>query len=69
MNTINIYHDNKLEKTFTGDNADTSAFGWMLRNQGQSVAWAIKYGGWKVEEVAHDGTKTYWTSTYDKLKS
>ena len=60
MITINIYHDNKLEKTFENQENDFNAFKWMLNHQGQSIDWAIKYEGWKVEVIDEKGRRTYW---------
>lgn len=61
MITFNIYHNNKLEKTFENQKDDLNAFKWMLNHQGQSIDHAIKYEGWKVEVIDEDtGAKTYW---------
>ncbi len=49
--TYKIYQDDQLKKEFNGQKNDSAPFGWLLRNQHQSTSYAIKYGGWKVEEI------------------
>jgi hypothetical protein len=49
--TFKIYQDNELKKEFNGQKNDFEAFKWLLNNQGQSINHAIKYEGWKVEEI------------------
>ncbi len=49
MYTYRIFQDNKIVKTFTGQTSDFETFKWLLRNQGQSTDYALKYGGYKVE--------------------
>ncbi len=44
-----IFQDGILKATFLNQNNDTTIFGWLLRNQGQSTSYAFKYGGWSVE--------------------
>ena len=48
---IVISQDNEVKHTFENQPDDTKAFGWMLRNQGASIGRAIKYEGWKVEQI------------------
>jgi hypothetical protein len=61
MTTINIYKDNTLLKTFDNQESDINAFGWLLRNQGQSVDYALRYGGYKVELIDETtGEKEYY---------
>jgi len=48
--TITISQNNVIKKVFESVESDGEAFGWMLRNQGQSVDWALRHGGWKVEQ-------------------
>ena len=49
--TIKIYQHNKLRKEFKDQTGDNFAFRWLLNNQGQSIDFALRYGGWKVEEI------------------
>lgn len=49
MYTYRIFQDNKIVKTFTGQTSDFETFKWLIRNQGQSTDYALKYGGYKVE--------------------
>jgi hypothetical protein len=46
--TFFIYRDEELIKTFENQTTDAQVFGYLLRNQGQSVHWALKHGGYKV---------------------
>jgi len=66
--TITISQDGEVRKTFEKVESDTEAFGWLLRNQGQSTDWALRHGGWKVE-VKDDqtGEITFW-EPYSSLK-
>lgn len=59
--TYVIYQDNEEKQTFEKQISDSKPFGWLLRNQGQSVNYALKHGGWKVKEI-NDTTKeeTFW---------
>lgn len=59
--TYVIYQDNEEKQKFERQISDSKPFGWLLRNQGQSVNYALKYGGWKVKEI-NDTTKeeTFW---------
>lgn len=57
---IEIYQDGILKHTISGEDSGTKAFGWMLRNQGQSVDWALRYGGWSVKETDETGEETFW---------
>lgn len=49
--TYNIYQDNELKKTFENEPDDSKMFGYMLRSQGNSINYAIKYGGYKIEII------------------
>jgi len=60
METVKIYQDNILKHTITSENAQNEAFGWLLRNQGQSTDYALKYGGWKVEVIDEAGNVELW---------
>jgi hypothetical protein len=60
METVNIYQDNKLKTTLSGEQAQNEAFKYLLRNQGQSTDYAIRWGGWKVEVIDEHGNVTYW---------
>ena len=51
MYTYKIYQDEKLVKEFNNQSSDSNVFGWLLRNQGQSVSWALKHGGWRVDVI------------------
>ena len=60
--TYKVYQDNELKKEFNEQTSDFAPFKFILNNQGQSVNYALKYGGWKVEEI-NEQTKEakFWT--------
>lgn len=48
-----VTHDGETLKTFgVGDAGANAAFQWLLRHQGQSVSYAIKYGGYDIVLVS-----------------
>lgn len=58
---IVIYQDGEIKKTFENQNNDSNAFGWMLRNQHNSIDYALRYGGWKVEQINEQtGKSEFW---------
>jgi hypothetical protein len=65
METTTIYKDGVQVAQFTGEDSENKAFGWLLRNQGQSTDWALRYGGYSVE-VDSDGVKASW-KPYDRI--
>lgn len=40
-------------KTLTECETYTEAFGYLHRYQGQSIEWAMKYEGYKIEEITN----------------
>ena len=61
MMTIIIYKDNEVIKTFENVKNDFPAFNWLLDHQGQSIHYAITYGGYKVELIDNEtGKKDYF---------
>lgn len=55
-----IYQDGKLIKSIEGEDSSNKAFAALLRLQGQSTDYALKFGGWKVIEHFNDGTEENW---------
>jgi hypothetical protein len=51
MKTYIIYNDNKEVKKFENQNSDFPTLKYIQSHQGQSLNWALKYGGWKVKEI------------------
>ena len=49
--TFIITQDNEVRKEFNNCESDFTPFGWLLRNQGHSVSHALKYEGWKVQQI------------------
>jgi len=62
--TYNIYHDNKLKKTFEHQPNDLCIFGYMLRVQSNSINHAIKYEGWKVEIINEETNSIEYMKSY-----
>lgn len=46
--TYEIFEDGKLKKTFENQLTDISVFKYLLKAQGQSISYALKYG-WNVD--------------------
>ena len=58
---IKIHQNGELKKEFINATRDSEAFGWLLRNQGQSVDWALRHGEWVVEEINEQtGEVEFW---------
>jgi len=49
--TFIITQDDEVRKEFNNCESDFAPFGWLLRNQGNSVSHALKYEGWKVQQI------------------
>lgn len=62
-----IYQDNKVVKEFKYQSGDFEPFKWLLNNQGQSINWALRHGGWKVEEINETTNESKFWQPYDKL--
>lgn len=49
-----VKRDGEVKQEFsTGDATKdhNAAFAWLLKHQGMSTDWAIRYEGWSIEEV------------------
>lgn len=55
MATFIIYKDKVEQKRFENQESDLLLFQYMLKNQGQSIHWAIKYEGWSIEMENEEG--------------
>ena len=62
--TVNIYHNDVLQVSFSNQETDFCALKWLLDNQSCSCDHAIKYEGYKVELV--DGDKVDYWEPYKK---
>lgn len=62
MKTIKteIFRDGQLLHTIEGDNSPNEAFGKLLRIQGNSTDYALRWGGYTVIETKEDGTTENW---------
>tara|TARA_R110000782_G_C14586988_1_gene389308 strand:+ start:406 stop:594 length:189 start_codon:yes stop_codon:yes gene_type:complete len=61
MKTYIIYQDNKEIKRFENQNSDFPTLKYIQSHQGQSLNWALKNGGWKVEEIDEETKKSiFW---------
>ena len=59
--TYKVYQDNELKKEFNQQKGDFEPFKYLLNNQGQSTDWALRWGGWKVEEINEQtGQSNFW---------
>lgn len=56
---VTISRDGKQLAHFEGKDAENAAFVWLLRNQSNSVDWALRYEGYKVE-VNTNGDVSHW---------
>lgn len=63
--TFKIYKDGNVVKEFTKQVGDFEPFKWLLRNQGQSTNYALKYGGYKVEEINEQSKESKFWNPYD----
>ena len=66
--TIKIYQDNVLRKEFNNKEDSNIAFRWLLNNQGNSVDYAIRWGGWKVEEINEQTNEVELWKPYDRTE-
>jgi len=56
-----ISQNGEVKKTFENQTSDGPAFGYLLRAQAQSTNYALKYGGWKVEQINEQtGKSEFW---------
>jgi hypothetical protein len=60
-----IYKDNKEVKTLEHQNSDFEPFKWLLNHQGQSINWALKYGGFEVEQINEETNETSFWNPYN----
>lgn len=56
MFTYIIKLDNKEQKRFENQKSDFCVLKYILDHQGQSMSYALKYGGWSVD-VINEETK------------
>mgnify|MGYP006292742469 CR=1 FL=1 len=66
--TIKIYQDNVLRKEFNNKEDSNIAFRWLLNNQGSSVDYAIRWGGWKVEEINEQTNEVELWKPYPRIE-
>jgi len=66
MLTINIYHNNELQKTFANQETDLKALSYLQRSQSHSTDWAIRYEGWKVEYINEETGEKELLKPYDR---
>jgi hypothetical protein len=61
MKTYIIYTDNKEVKRLENQTSDFPTLKYIQSHQGQSLNWALKNGGWKVEEIDQETKKSvFW---------
>jgi hypothetical protein len=59
-----ISQDNKELKSFEHQNSDFEPFKWLLNHQGQSVNYALKWGGFKVQQIDEDTQESIFWDPY-----
>lgn len=64
MYTIKIFKDDALIKEFNNEKDDACAFGWILRHQGQSVDYCLRWGGYKVEVIDEETNESEFWKPY-----
>lgn len=62
--TYKVYQDEQLKKEFNEQTDDFAPFKFILNNQGQSMNYALKYGGWKVEEINEQTKESRFWNPY-----
>ena len=65
--TVRIYHNNELKTTFTDQESDMCALGYLLRVQSNSTDHAIRYEGWKVELTDQDTGEVECWKPYQRI--
>lgn len=61
MYTFIISHNGEVKKRFENQESDMQAFKFLLRSQSQSTSWALRHGGWKVEQIDEEtGKSEFW---------
>ena len=61
ITAVEVRRDGEMKARFeTGDlTADhNAAFKYIMKHQGMSVSWAMRYEGWSIVEIAPGGTET-----------
>ena len=60
MVTFKIYRNNKVIKEFNNQNSDFEVLKFMLNHQSSSMHHALKYEGYKVEEIDEETQKSHF---------
>lgn len=61
MTTYIIYQDKKEVKRFENQTSDFPTLKYIQSHQGQSLSWALRYGGWAVQEIDEKTKESeYW---------
>ena len=66
MMTIKIKQDGILKKEFNNAESDGIALGWMLRHQGNSTDYAMRYDGYTVELINEETKESEFWKPYSK---
>lgn len=68
MHTFIISQDGEVKKTLKDQDGDFEAFKYLLNHQGQSTDYALKWGGWKVEQIDQEtNVSEFWKPYSDDL--
>lgn len=61
MKTYIIYNDKKEVKRFENQTSDFPTLKYIQSIQGQSLNWALRFGGWSVEEIDEETNESiFW---------
>lgn len=66
--TYIIKQDGIEKAKFEDQQNDFKAFGFLLRNQGQSVHYALTYAGWSITEINQQTGEVSDWNPYKKAK-
>lgn len=69
MKTYKIFRDGKEVAIFEDQETDLKPCLYIQQNQSQSLTYALRYGGWQVEETDQaTGESKFWKVTTVKVK-
>ncbi len=63
MRTFIISQDKKEVKRFTNQESDFPTLKYIQSHQAQSLNWALRHGGWAVEEIDEETEESkFWNA-------
>ena len=58
--TFIVTKDGEERAKFENQKTDFEPFKYLLKHQSQSTGWAMRYGGWRVQEVNQTTKKSHF---------